>query len=98
MNSLPITCKDAPTTFLLARRAERLARPHVDRIEGGLLSIEVNLEVGAYFQKPYSIDVSVHRVRKSGVLGRMALQAFQITTSAELERAIERLKLVAKDD
>lgn len=93
MNSLPIACKDAKTTFLVARRAERLARPLVDKIEGGLLSIETVLDGGHYYRHSdgWHIGINVHRVKADRTLGKMALQALAITDSAELDRAIERL-------
>ena len=101
MNSLPITCKDAATTFLLARRAERLARPLVDRIDGGMLSINVVLNAGHYYrpESGWHISVNVHRVEPSGrTLGKMALHASIIVNSAQLDRAIEDLRLEAESD
>lgn len=100
MNSLPISCKDAKTTFLLARRAERLARPLVDRIDGGMLCIDVVLGGGHYYRRSagWHIGISVHRVRADWSLGKMALQAICIADSAELDRAIEKLRLEARAD
>lgn len=100
MNSLPITCKDAKTTFLLARRAERLARPLVDRIDGGMLSVEATLDGGHYYRHSdgWHIGINVHRVKSPGQLGKMALQAIVITNSKQLDRAIEKLRLEAESD
>lgn len=100
MNSLPIACKDTKTTFLLARRAERLARPLVDRIDGGLLSIETVLDGGLYYRHSdgWHIGINVHRVKADRTLGKMALQAIAIRDSAELDRAIDRLRLEAEAD
>lgn len=100
MNSLPITCKDAKTTFLLARRAERLARPLVDRIDGGMLNIEVVLDGGNYYTNTggWHITVNVHRVKSPSLLGGMALQALAINNSAKLDQAIDTLRLAAESD
>ncbi|MNW57235.1 hypothetical protein D3C74_350220 [compost metagenome] len=100
MNSLSITCKDAKTTFLLARRAERLARPLVDKIDGGMLNIEVVLDGGHYYTNTggWHIGINVHRVKADCTLGKMALQAIAIRDSAELDRAIDRLRLEAEAD
>lgn len=100
MNSLPITCKDAKTTFLLARRAERLARPLVDMIDGGMLNVEVTLDGGHYYRHSdgWHIGINVHRVKADCTLGKMALQAIAIRNSAELDRAIDRLRLEAEAD
>lgn len=100
MNSLPITCKDAKTTFLLARRAERLARPLVERLDGGLLHVEVTLDGGHYYRHSsgWHIGLSVHRVTRLGTLGNMALQALVITNSGELDQAIDRLRFAAESD
>lgn len=101
MNSLPITCKDAKTTFLLARRAERLARPLVDRIDGGMLSIESTFKAGHYYRPElgWHISINVHRVNADGRgLGKMAMHSSVIVNTAELDRAIEKLRLEAESD
>lgn len=101
MNSLPIACKDAATTFLLARRAERLARPLVNRIDGGMLSVQATFNAGHYYRTDlgWHISVCVHRVHANGrTLGKMALNSSVIVNSAELDRAIEKLRLEAESD
>lgn len=95
MNSLPITCKDAKTTFLLARRAERLARPLVAKIPGGDLRIELTLGGDRRFE-PYCFNMQVFQ-RVNGGLD-LPFQEICIVSSADLDRKIELLRTVAESE
>jgi len=98
MNSLPITCKDAKTTFLLARRAERLARPMVERVDGAWrLSITVTLGDKEYAD-PWHVGISVHYDRNAAQIPsrpNMPVHDWHITTSAQLERTIANMRRLA---
>lgn len=100
MDSLPITCKDAKTTFLLARRAERLARPLVAFVDGAWrLSITVTLG-DQEFSCPWHISIYVHYATGGAMIpGKSSMPVFEshITTGKQLERAIERMRRLVVD-
>lgn len=95
MNSLPITCKDAKTTFLLARRAERLARPLVEQIgDAWCLSITVTLGDMQY-PNPWHISLQVHYAHDAAQIPTepiMPVYESFIATSSQLDRAIRKMR------
>ncbi|MHC6175423.1 hypothetical protein [Glutamicibacter sp. X7] len=100
MNSLPIKCKDAATTFLLARRAERLARPLVDMTDGAWrFSITVTLGDQVY-PEPWHISVYAHYVEGAATIpnqSNMPVYATGIATSERLAQVIERIRGLAAE-
>lgn len=95
MNSLPMTCKDAATTFLLARRAERLARPLVD-MTGGAWDLSITTRLGhSRFTNPWHISIDAFYADGAqqipGIV-HMPFQEFGISTSQHLEEVIEKMR------
>ena len=99
MNSLPITCKDAKTTFLLARRAERLARPIVESVAGAWdLSIEVRLGAEKFTACPWHIAILCHYTKGAAQpynLPTMPVHELFIKDSGMLEKSIRRMAAAA---
>ena len=98
MNSLPITCKDAKTTFLLARRAERLARPLMEQVgDAWRLSITVTLG-DKEFSEPWHVGINAHYHRNAAQIPTeptMPVHDWHTVTSAQLERVIEDMRYLA---
>ncbi|WIV44506.1 hypothetical protein [Glutamicibacter nicotianae] len=98
MNALPITCKDAKTTFLLARRAERLARPLVEQVgDAWRLSITVTLG-DKEFAEPWHVGIHAHYDRNAAKIPAeptMPVHDWCIVTSEQLERTIEKMRQLA---
>ena len=100
MNSLPITCKDAKTTFLLARRAERLARPLIEQV-GGAWRLSITVTLGdKEFADPWHIGIHAYYDRNAAQIPSRPVMPFSdwnIVTSAHLESAIEKMRHFAAD-
>lgn len=98
MNSLPITCKDAKTTFLLARRAERLARPLVEQV-GNAWRLSITTTLGdKQYPNPWHISIYAHYDHNAAQIPSEPNMPFYktfITTSAQLDRAIENMRRLA---
>lgn len=98
MNSLPIACKDAATTFLLARRAERLARPMVEQVDGAWrLSITVTLgDMDSL--NPWHISIYAHYADNAAEFKpNMPVYKTNIVTSAQLGHVIEQMHRLAAE-
>lgn len=95
MNSLPIACKDAATTFLLARRAERLARPLVD-MTGGAWGLSITTRLGhSRFLNPWHVSIDAFYTDGAEPIPgnvHMPFQEFGISTSQQLEEVIEKMR------
>ena len=96
MNSLPITCKDAKTTFLLARRAERLARPLVEQV-GDAWRLSITVALGdKEFSDPWHVSIYAHYAEGAAEFKpNMPVYKTNIATSAQLERVIEQIRHLA---
>lgn len=98
MNSLPITCKDAKTTFLLARRAERLARPLVD-MTGGAWRLSITVTLGDQeYRKPWHVGIYAHYATGTAEIPgaeNMPIYDSFVHNSAQLDEVIEKMRRLA---
>lgn len=91
-----IRAVDMGSTFALARYAAEKARPLADLIPGRELSVEVRLGADRY-TAPWHISICVHRALSLSKLAPMPLQEIQLDTSAGVDAAIEKLRLIAEN-
>lgn len=91
-----IKAKDSKTVELLARRARRLAAPLVAQIPGGELYVESTFGARR-FSAPWHVSLAVHRALPKGNLAPMPMQEVCLTSTNDVDRAIERLRKIVED-
>lgn len=94
-----IRAVDMGSVFALARYAAEKAKPLVDQIPGGSLSVEANIDDkwGLY---PWSVGISVHRVIRDHhnypALAPMTLQETYLTDTDQVDAVITELRRIAE--
>lgn len=93
-----IRATDMGSVYALARYAAEKAKPLVDQIPGGSLSVEANIDDkwGLY---PWSVGISVHRVIKKDnypALAPMTLQESYLTDTDQVDAVITELRRIAE--
>lgn len=94
-----IRATDMGSVYALARYAGEKAKPVVDQIPGGSLSIEANIDDkwGLY---PWSVGISVHRVIQDRAnhpfLAPMVLQESYLTDTDQVDEVISELRRIAE--
>lgn len=98
MDAQPIKITNEKTAFALARRAQRLAQPIVNKVIGAQLTVEITA-IGnheTHLTRP-CIVLAVHHTRPEGGLFNMIYQSAYIRDSRELQRRLDELELGVAD-